>query len=37
MQVLASGQDTTYPPTSVGVAGPFLYWSSGSSIVRLAR
>jgi hypothetical protein len=36
-RVLATGQDTTYPPTTVAVDSRFVYWSSGSTIQRLAR
>jgi hypothetical protein len=36
-RVLATGQDTTYPPTTVAVDDRFVYWSSGSKIQRLAR
>lgn len=36
-RVLATGQDTTYPPTTVAVDARFVYWSSGSTIQRLAR
>jgi hypothetical protein len=36
-RVLATGQDTAYPPTTVAVDARFVYWSSGSSIQRLAR
>jgi hypothetical protein len=35
--VLATGQDLTYPPTTVAVDMRFVYWSSGSTIQRLAR
>jgi hypothetical protein len=36
-RVLATGQDLTYPPTTVAVDARFVYWSSGSTIQRLAR
>jgi hypothetical protein len=36
-KVLATGQDLTYPPTTVAVDWRFVYWSSGSTIQRLVR
>jgi hypothetical protein len=36
-QTLASGQSLTYPPTTVAVDSTFVYWSSGTTIQRLAR
>jgi hypothetical protein len=35
--VLASGQDLVNPPTTVAVDPRFVYWQSGTSILRLAR
>jgi hypothetical protein len=35
--VLASGQSLTNPPTTVAVDARFVYWQSGTSILRLAR
>jgi hypothetical protein len=37
VQVLAAGQDLVNPPTTVAVDSRFVYWHSGSNILRLAR
>lgn len=36
-RVLATGQDLTNPPTTVAVDARFIYWSSGTQVLRLAR
>jgi hypothetical protein len=35
--VLATGQDLTDPPTTVAVDARFVYWQSGTNVMRLAR
>jgi hypothetical protein len=37
VRVLATGQDRVNPPTTVAVDSKFVYWNSGTNIMRLAR